>query len=90
MENPPPCYGGGIISFLDIAENAHHDTVGQYVLFQVVDLQLLVVAQITYGESCVLAALPCCCQLLAERRGRDKGGGHNVVIIVALGENLIV
>ena len=59
-------------------------------LFEVVDLQLLVVTQIAHGKGGGLPQMPSHRKLLTERRGRDERGGHDVMVVVAQGENLVV
>ena len=59
-------------------------------LLQVIDLQLLIVAQIAQGQSRLPVELPGYRQLLAKRRRRYEGGGHHVVVIVAQREYLVV
>jgi hypothetical protein len=63
---------------------------GEYVLFEVVDLQLLIVAQIAQRESRLASALPRDRELLAEMGSRDERGGNDVVVVVAQSKDLVV
>ena len=60
------------------------------VRLQVIDFRLLVVAEIAQSQGQQAAGLVVERQLLAQVRGRDEGGGHDVVVVVATREYLVV
>jgi hypothetical protein len=53
------------------------------VLLQVIHLGLLVVAEIAHTEVPLLTCVPIDGKQLAHGGGRDKGGRHDIVVVVA-------
>ena len=59
-------------------------------ILEIIDLGLLVVAQIGQAQCPAGAEVPVDGCHLAECGGRDECGGHDVVVVVALGKYLVV
>ena len=51
---------------------------------------MLVVAQVGEGERVAAGVVPVEGNYLPEGGGRDKGGGYDVMIVVAAGEYLVI
>ena len=60
------------------------------VRLQVIDVGLLVVAHVADAQGQRATDRTVERQLLAQVWGRDKGGGHQVVVVVAQGEYLVL
>ena len=59
-------------------------------LLEVIDVGLLVVTQIADAERPSVAELPVEGQYLSEGGCTDEGGGHDIPVVVAAGEDLVV
>ncbi len=79
-----------MLNELESLDEANHDIVGNDVLLQRVDLRLLIVAQIAQREGEGATEVAAQRELLAERGRADEGGGHDIAVVVALAENLVV
>ena len=55
-----------------------------------VDIRLLYVGEITESQGCLAADVDVCHELMAHGGRRDEGGGHDIMVVVATVEYLIV
>ena len=63
---------------------------GIYMRFEVVHLGLLVMAQIANAECPGSSGIPVDGQLLAQVGGTNEGGRHDIMVVIALTEYLVV
>ena len=75
---------------MESLHDAYHKPMGIDMRFQVIDLGLLVMTEIADAEGPCTSGIPVDGELLPQVGCRDEGGRYDIVVVVALAEDLVI